>query len=446
MSNQIGSLKMGQKFKKTPAGEIPVDWGVTTFGDSFDFLRTANNSREDLNSIEGVGYLHYGDIHTKWKTKLQCDRIELPKIFASKVEKIPFLKDGDLVMADASEDYDGIGIAVEVSGIGNQCAVAGLHTILLRDKGNRFVDGFRGYIQYVPVVHHNLIKIATGGSVYGISKGNLSGVPIPCPPLSEQRKIANILSDVDNVVNLVTEEIETTKELKKGLMCQLLTCGIPGTHQKFKKSKAGCIPVEWRDLPMKSFLQPRIGIKPGPFGSSLKKSFYTNDGFRVYGQEQVIAGDLTVGDYYVSKEKYSEMEMFAVQENDILLSLVGTTGRVLVVRKPFHPGIINPRLIRLRVNSDIVDVEYFKHLLMFEQTQSQLAQLSQGGTMGVLSGTVLRQLILPCPGLPEQKEISQLLDSIDIQIVSHQNLLGRIQALKAGLIRILLTGKVRVVV
>ncbi|MDI6757738.1 MAG: restriction endonuclease subunit S, partial [Endomicrobiia bacterium] len=226
---------MGQKFKKTPAGEIPVDWGVTTFGESFDFLRTANNSRDDLNSSGEIGYLHYGDIHTKWQTKLQCDRIELPKIAAAKVEGIPLLKNGDLAMADASEDYAGVGVSVEVVNVGNQRIVGGLHTILLRDKGNRFADGFRGYLQYVPIVHQSLVKIATGGSVYGVSKGNLSGVSIPCPPLHEQKKISIILSEIDALIDNVSTEIEKTKELKKGLMRQLLTRGIG--HKKFKKTE-----------------------------------------------------------------------------------------------------------------------------------------------------------------------------------------------------------------
>ena len=70
---------------------------------------------------------------------------------------------------------------------------------------------------------------------------------------------------------------------------------------------------------------------------------YTFCGYRVYGQEQVIADDLRAGDYYIPEAKFYELRTFAVQSGDLLLSLVGTIGKVLVVPAEFHPGIINPR-------------------------------------------------------------------------------------------------------
>lgn len=211
-----------EKFTKTKFGEIPADWSVATFQEVFDFLRTANNSREDLSSVGEVGYLHYGDIHTKWRTKLDCNAADLPRIAKAKVEGIPFLQNGDIVLADASEDYDGIGVSVEVSNITNQRIVAGLHTMLLRDKARRFVDGFRGYIQYMPIVRQGLIKAGTGVSVYSISKGNLRDIHISIPPFPEQKKITAILQGLDETIERAAEKLDKTVDLKTSLMNMLL--------------------------------------------------------------------------------------------------------------------------------------------------------------------------------------------------------------------------------
>ena len=56
------------------------------------------------------------------------------------------MKNGDLVLADASEDYDGVGKGVEIKNLGDSKAISGLHTFLLRDKDSNFVLGYKGFI------------------------------------------------------------------------------------------------------------------------------------------------------------------------------------------------------------------------------------------------------------------------------------------------------------
>jgi type I restriction enzyme S subunit len=207
----------------------------------------------------------------------------------------------------------------------------------------------------------------------------------------------------------------------------------------FKISIFREFPEDWDLVGLEDFVNPNDGIKPGPFGSSLTKDCYTSYGYRVYGQEQVIAGNLSVGNYFITNQKYRELRSFAVQANDILLSLVGTTGKVLVVRELFHPGVINPRLIRLRPQIAQTDIEYLKHLLESPIVRYQLNQIAQGGTMEVLSATVLRQLRLPKPQLSEQKKIAQILDTLDQLIALTDTHITKLKKTKAGLLHDLLT-------
>ena len=73
-----------------------------------------------------------------------------------------------------------------------------------------------------------------------------------------------------------------------------------------------------------------LSTKAGPFGSSLKKDCYVVEGYKVYGQEQIIADNFDIGDYFITKEKFQKMEAYKITAGDVLISCVGTYGRVSV--------------------------------------------------------------------------------------------------------------------
>jgi len=199
------------------------EWAVRTVNEMFEFLNTANNPRSDLTDKGEIEYIHYGDIHTRWASFLDCGTEVLPLIHADKVRNVPFLEDGDLVMADASEDYEGTGVSVEVRNASGARVVAGLHTLLLRGNHQLLADGFKGYLQYIPSVRDSLRKIATGVSVYGISRSNIKSIRIRLPDPPEQRAIAAVLSDMDAEIAALERRRDKTRALKQGMMQELLT-------------------------------------------------------------------------------------------------------------------------------------------------------------------------------------------------------------------------------
>jgi len=87
-------------------------------------------------------------------------------------------------------------------------------------------------------------------------------------------------------------------------------------------------------------------LKAGPFGSSLKKEYYTKTGYKIYGQEQVINQDASYGDYYIGEDRFQMLKSCTVSVGDILISLVGTMGKVLILPEGIERGIINPRLVK----------------------------------------------------------------------------------------------------
>lgn len=209
-------------YKKSELGDIPEDWDISTYGQVFSFLSTSTNARSDLSDTGECGYIHYGDIHTKWNNNLNLENSSVPRISSDLVSS-SFMKDGDLIMADASEDYAGIGKSIEIQGVRDNIIVAGLHTYLLRDMNNIFVNGFRGYLHCIRAVKANIDRLATGMKVFGVSKNNLKTIPIPVPPKEEQTAIAAILSDMDKEIQTLQQRLDKTRQLKQGMMQELLT-------------------------------------------------------------------------------------------------------------------------------------------------------------------------------------------------------------------------------
>src|SRR5690606_7153373 len=135
-------------------------------------------------------------------------------------------------------------------------------------------------------------------------------------------------------------------------------------------------------------------LKAGPFGSALKKSMYVPNGYKVYGQEQVISGDENFGTYFIDQEKYEALKSCAVKPGDLLISLVGTIGKVLVLSNNSRPGIINPRLVKVSLHPNVFR-PYIRHMLASRLVQEELDSRSHGATMDILNLGLIRSLTFP---------------------------------------------------
>ncbi len=203
--------------------EIPEEWKVKKNEDIFEFLTSGTNARSDLNESGEIGYIHYGDIHTKWNLVLNCDSDKIPQIDKEKVSHLPLLKDGDLIIADASEDVGGSGTSILINNIKNKKIVAGLHTIVLRSNDENISPNFLKYLTSMNSVKIQIVSYVTGSKVFGLSKKSCRYIKVPFPKLSEQEKIASILSSVDTKISELESKKSTLEILKKGLMQKLLT-------------------------------------------------------------------------------------------------------------------------------------------------------------------------------------------------------------------------------
>lgn len=198
-------------------------WETKRIGDIIAFLPTAHNPRSDLDDNGDVEYIHYGDVHGHDKPVLDCRNSTLPRIDLERIRNAARLEDGDLVLVDASEDLEGVGKSLEVQGVEGKTIVAGLHTILCRGNPNHWAMGFKSYLQFIPVFKSTLVRVATGISVYAVSKNQLAKVELSLPPVPEQQAIVSVLSDMDAEIAALEQQRDKTRQIKQGMMQQLLT-------------------------------------------------------------------------------------------------------------------------------------------------------------------------------------------------------------------------------
>lgn len=203
------------------------------------------------------------------------------------------------------------------------------------------------------------------------------------------------------------------------------------------------VPEGWHEAKVRDLPGPndRPVTKLGPFGSSLKKSDYSPSGYKVYGQQQVLAGDQHFGDYWIGESKFRELQACEVQPGDILLSTMGSFGSVLRLTTECSPGIINPRLLRLSIDPAIAAPEFLEVYLKSTLAERQFRRFAQGGTMPAVNGASIGGLRLPLPPLPEQRKIADILSTWDRSIETTEALLATARTQKRALMQSLLTGK-----
>ena len=153
--------------------------------------------------------------------------------------------------------------------------------------------------------------------------------------------------------------------------------------------------------------------KKGPFGSSITKAMFvpeSKNSIKVYEQKNAINKNDTLGNYFITKEKYEELKGFEVFPGDIIVSCAGTIGETFVMPNSMRKGIINQALMKISLyDSSIKDF----YLIYFDCKLKALAN-EQGYGMALKNippFDILKQYLVPLPPLSEQRRI---IDRINI--------------------------------
>jgi type I restriction enzyme, S subunit len=266
------------------------------------------------------------------------------------------------------------------------------------------------------------------------------------PPFSEQKKIASILTSVDEVIENTKKQIDKLQDLKKATMNELLTKGIG--HTEFKDSELGRIPKSWEVLFLHKTKNEndRYSFTGGPFGSNLKNCDFTKSGVRIIQLQNIGDGSfLNKYKIYTSSQKADELISCNIYPDDIILSKMGDpVARATIIPDIETRYIMSSDGIRLSINKKKYDLKFILESINHHSTRNQAKVLSIGSTRQRIGLTDIRKLLIRVPQLDEQKKISSVINSIDLRIKKINQKLVKTKLLKKSLMQELLTGRVRV--
>ena len=410
------------EYKETEVGLVPEDWEAKPIQ---SFAHIAMCKRIFAEQTSEMGEIPFYKIGTFGK---EADAYISRKLYLEYREKFSFPQKGDILISAAGT----LGRTVKFDGKDSYFQDSNIVWLDI-DKQQLCNDYLYQY--------YNVIKWASseGSTISRLYNGIIYNTYIALPPLEEQQKIAEALSDMDGLIASLEKLIAKKKAVKQGAMQELLT----------GKKRLPGFDGAWVSCNITEVLCRDAGIKIGPFGSQLKKEYLVKNGpYKVYGQENVYEKDFSIGERYLEKDRFLQLQSCEIQKGDFLITTMGTIGKCIVIQQDIPRGIMDSHLIRLRVDSHKIIPEFLLYLFApeFGFLEAQTQKLSVGGIMDGLSTKIVSSLYIQYPKeILEQQAIVTILSDMDAEIEALEQKLAKCRQVKQGMMQQLLTGKIRLV-
>ncbi|MGO3719360.1 MAG: restriction endonuclease subunit S [Mesonia hippocampi] len=400
--------------------EFNNQWLEKRYDDIYSFKTTNSLSRDKLNYENGVvKNIHYGDIHTKFDSLFDITKERVPFINIdediSKIQDECYLEVGDLVIADASEDYNDIGKTLEIQNLNNEKVLAGLHTLLARKESEDMALNFASFLMKTRSVRLQIMRIAQGTKVLGLSKNRLDKIPLIIPSPEEQNKIASFLIAIDKRIQLLEKKKTDLEQYKKCVMQKIFSQEI-----RFKRVDGANFP-DWEEK--------KLGALGETFNGLTGKTKVDFGVGKPYIQYMQIFSDSKIDTSQFGLVKIEDGEnQSKAQLGDVFFTTSSETpdeiGTSSVLTEPVDEVYLNSFCFGFRPHSlDELVPEFSQFFFRSENVRRKIIPLAQGSTRFNMSKIELMKLKFDVPKKEEQQKIASFLISIDkaIQKLSDQN-------------------------
>ena len=435
MVEQVSSLKTGVKYKDTLAGRVPIDWEVGALSEIAEI-----NPKRTLKKGAVYPFVEMAALDS------DSHRVKFTRLRKYEGGGTKF-RNGDTLFARITP-----------------CTENGKTAFIDFLEKKEFGHGSTEFIVLGPKdnVHPKFIYYSTKWDrVRNIAIAKMEGtsgrqrVPnrvfsedifVPLPPSTDQKKIAEILTTVDDAIEKTAQVIEKIKELKKGLMQRLLTRGIG--HKKFKKTEIGEIPVDWEFIKLNDILELLTDFEANGSFADVKANVivYDNKEYAWYVRATDLENKICLDSVkYVDEHSYHFLRKTKLYGGEVVITKRGEIGKVYQIPSLETPATLGPNLYLLKLNekaSNTYIYYFFKNYI----GRKELLRINSSTTLGALYKDDVKKIPIPLPPLQEQKEIVDVLTSIDNEIEKEGNHKEQLELLKKGLMQVLLTGKIRVAV
>lgn len=370
-------------------------WRTAIFNELGSFGKTYAFSRAD----EGFGeyfHVHYGDIHVNFNGLINKET-RLP---ALKVNgNFETLKNNDLVIADASEDYVDLGKAVVIEDIDNRKVIAGSHTFKYTPNNNLDSKFYLYYSQSWLFKKFSYQK-GTGISVFGISKDNLSKMKFNIPVKDEQQKIGQFFKHLDEMITLQQKKIDKTKALKSAYLAEMF----PAEGERVPKRRFKGFTDEWKKVKLGNLTNINTG-------------------------ESDAQDSTTDGKYpfFVRSENVQKSNRYTFDGEAILIPGEGRLGEIyhhIIGKFDYHQRVY--KISNFDKELDGMFVYYTMHKTFKKHALKHTVK----ATVDSLRLPMLTEYELLIPTVEEQINISEIFKNLDDIIANHQQKLEKLKATK----------------
>jgi type I restriction enzyme S subunit len=279
-----------------------------------------------------------------------------------------------------------------------------------------------------PIFQNYLARNLDGGIQKFVSLGGLRDIPIPLPPLPEQKAIAQVLSTADTAIH-TTEKLIAQKELRKKWLMQQLLSG---------KQRLNGFGGEWKSEILGNVVSLQHGYQ-------FRDEDFVEEGIPVIKIRNVIGYDLVLTDMtFVDESRLDEFKSVIIENGDLLMSLTGNIGRVVEVKGVDKPMFQNYRVGKFTPIDGQLTKSFLKFILSSDILFKQFNGLANQSAQANFGKQDMDKLKFSFPiSIEEQTTIAQVLQAVDKEISLLHAKAEKLREQKKGLMQQLLTGKVR---
>ncbi|MFB6185584.1 MAG: restriction endonuclease subunit S, partial [Halobacteriaceae archaeon] len=299
-----------------------------------------------------------------------------------------------------------------------------------------------------------LKSLGRGTTVDGITTKDLLLTHLGLPSLEEQRKIASVLYNVDQLIEKTKMIIQQIEYIKRALNQDLFRVGITGEGKlrnpednpsEFKKTPLGYIPESWECVRLRSVIERSGGfIQTGPFGTQLHKEEYVDDGIPVVMPQNIENAKIIRDEIAeITPEKAEELARHRMEINDVIIARRGDLKRASSISGREEGWLCGTGCLLIRPPEDEIDGRWLQLAYQHPLSQHQINSRAVGSTMSNLNQSILENLQIALPPVEEQRKIIDIVSDINSRIESERNYSERLNKLKQGLMQDLLSGEVR---
>jgi type I restriction enzyme, S subunit len=392
---------------------IPKNWSEKLLGEISQIVMGQSPSSSAYNEIGEGKPLVQGNADIK-------KRLTVPRIWTSEITKE--CRIGDIIMTVRAP------VGAIAKSTHNSCLGRGVCAITPNKVNSEYL--FQLLISY----EEKWKRIEQGSTFTAVNGQDIKQLKLLLPPLPEQQKIAEILSTVDEKIEVIDQQIEQTKQLKKGLMQRLLTKGIG--HAKFKDSVLGEIPMGWEVGLLENFALRKSGHTP----NKQFPEYYDGNIKWVSLADSKSLDKRWIDDtkIKISSEGLKNSSAVMLSKGTVILLRDASVGRSAVIKEPMA---VSQHFIGYSCMEKLNNWFLYYY---FQKLKPHFERIAIGSTIKTIGLPYFKKMVIPIPSIKEQEYIANLLLTTDDKIDTLESKKLHYQTLKKGLMQKLLTGKIRV--